>query len=64
MEAKAYNEDDIKRAMGLIFRIADKYGLTVEANSDGTFSWFEVWRVGVEDIVGMVDDTQRDTKEN
>jgi hypothetical protein len=55
MEVTADRAVEITQGIELIYTIANKYGLTIEANTTGETTWFEMWADGVEDIVELCD---------
>jgi hypothetical protein len=55
MEVTADRAVEIAQGVAEIYKIADKYGLTIEAATAGETTWFEFWCDGVEDIVELCD---------
>ena len=55
MEVTVDRAVEIAQGVAEIYKIANKYGLTIEAATAGETTWFEFWCDGVEDIVGLCD---------
>ena len=55
MKITADKAVEIAQGVAEMYKIADKYGFTIEAATAGETTWFEFWCDGVEDIVELCD---------